>query len=114
MRVGVLLLVCVSIMFGCSLPFHSPRVHIADIQNEPQNYRDRQVLVKGRVVETLAIPFVEKGMYRVDDGTDRIWIVSQGTVPFRGEKVTVKGKVRTGFTVLKRTFGTIIVEEANR
>ena len=84
--------------------------HVSKINSEPQKYQGKQVLVKGKVVETFAIPFVQKGMYQIDDGTGEIWIMSQERVPFRGEKVTVKGKVKIGLAIGERTFGTVIAE----
>ena len=102
--------ICLFIIFlviasGCAV-----RVHISEIKGKPHKYQDRQVLVKGKAVETLSIPFIQKGMYQIDDNTGKIWIVSQKRMPSRGEKVTVKGRVKTGFTVRDRTFGTVIVE----
>ena len=108
-----LFLILVSALSGCGSPVYNPYTHISEIKDRPQEYQDKQVLVKGKVVETFAIPFLQKGMYQMDDGTDEIWIVPQGRVPFRGEEVTVKGKVKTGFTIRKRTFGTVIVEGGN-
>lgn len=83
---------------------------ISKINREPQKYQGKRVLVKGKVVETLAIPFVQKGMYKIDDGTGKIWIMSEERVPFRGEKVTVEGRVKIGLAVGERTFGTVIAE----
>lgn len=110
---SVLFLILVFMVSGCGSPVYNPYTHISEIKGRPQEYQSKQVLVKGKVVETFAIPFLQKGMYQMDDGTDTIWIVPQGRVPFRGEEVTVKGKVKTGFTIRKRTFGTVIVEEVN-
>ena len=106
MKMGVLFLAFVFALSGCS--WH---IHISEINDRPQEYKDKQVSIKGKVVETLSIPFVQKGMYQMDDGSGKIWIVSQTRVPFRGEKVTVKGEVKTGVTIGKRTFGTVIVEK---
>jgi hypothetical protein len=108
-RTGVLLFILVFVVSACG-----SYVHISEISDSPQEYKGRQISVKGRVIETVEIPLVHKGLYRMDDGTGKIWIVPQGRVPFRGEKVKVKGQVKTGFTILKRTFGTVIVEEEEK
>ena len=108
MRMAILFFTLVFVISGCG-----SYINISEIKDRPQEYRDRQISVKGKVVETLEIPIIHKGMYQMDDGTDEIWIVPQGRVPFRGEEVTVKGKVKTGFTIRKRTFGTVIVEGGN-
>ena len=106
MRVWILLFILVFTVFGCSW-----YTRVSEINDKSQEYKDKQVSIKGKVVETLSIPFVQKGLYQMDDGSGKIWIVSQKRVPFRGEKVTVKGKVKTGFTIGKRTFGMVIVED---
>ena len=104
-RMGGVLLISVLLMFGCG--WHT---HISEINERPQQYKDKQVSVKGKVVETLSIPFVQKGLYQMDDGSGKIWVMSQERIPSRGEKVVVKGEVKTGFTIGDRTFGAVIVE----
>ncbi len=105
MKVGVLFVIFVMVVSGCAL-----HLRISNIKDKPQKYQDRQVVIKGKVVETLSIPFVQKGMYQVNDGTGRIWVISQERMPSRGEKVAVKGKVKTVFTISERAFGTVIIE----
>ena len=106
MRIGILFFTLVFVISGCG-----SYINISEIKDRPQEYRDRQISVKGKVVETLEIPIIHKGMYQMDDGTGKIWIVPQDRVPFRGEEVTVKGRIKTGFSIRSRTFGTVIVEE---
>jgi len=105
MRIGALFLILVFLASGCG--FH---LQISQIRHEPLKYRDKEVIVKGQVVETLGIPFVQKGIFQVDDGTGKIWVVSQKRRPVRGDAVIVKGKVKTGFSIRGHSFGTAIVE----
>jgi hypothetical protein len=105
MRTGVLFVIFVFALSGCF------RVSVSDIKDNPQKYSGKQVLISGEVTETLSIPFVQEGIYQVNDGTGKIWVISQARVPSRGENVTVKGEVKTGFTIADRTFGTVIAEE---
>ena len=105
MRKGVLLLALIFLVSGCFF-----QMSISEIKYEPQKYRDREITIKGKVVETLGIPFVQKGIYQVDDGTGKIWVISQTRKPFRGEEVTVEGKVKTGFSIRGHTLGTVIAE----
>lgn len=104
MKIVALFLVIVFVVSGCG-----SHIQISEIKAKPQEYKDKQVSVKGKVVETFSIPFVRKGMYQVDDGTDKIWIASQ-EMPVRDDEVTVKGKVKTGFTIGGKIFGTVIAE----
>ena len=98
---------CLFIIFAILLSGCAFRTRISSIRDRPQKYQDEQVTIRGKVMETLS---VQKGMYQMDDGTGKIWVISQKRVPFRGEKVAVKGKVKTGFTISERTFGTVIAE----
>ncbi len=106
MKIGTCSLMLIFLISGCG--FHT---RISKIKHEPQKYADKQVSIKGNVVETAGIPFVQKGIYQVSDGTGKIWVVSQKRRPARGEKVTVKGKLRTGLSIGNQTFGIAIVEE---
>lgn len=104
-RIVALLLVIILLASGCAF-----RERISEIKHSPQKYQGKQVHIKGKVVETLGIPFVQKGIYEIDDGTGKIWIVSQKRRPARGEKVAVKGKVQTGFSIGEHSFGVAIAE----
>ena len=106
MKTGILLITVVFAISSCGLSY----IDIADIKARPEKYQDKQVSIKGRVVETLSVPFIQKGMYQVDDGSDKIWVISQKRAPLRGENLTVKGKVKTGFAISERTFGTVVAE----
>ncbi len=59
---------------------------------EPQRYQNRDVTLKGDVVRSASV--LGHGAYELDDGTGRIWVVSQHGVPRRGAYVKTKGRVR--------------------
>lgn len=105
MRIIYLCLV-LFVVYGCN-----SYVHISEIREDPQKYQDKQVTVRGKVIETFALPFLHKGMYQIDDDTGKIWILSQDTVPFRGEEVTVNGTIKSAITINDQTFGTVLVEK---
>ncbi|AMY12950.1 hypothetical protein LuPra_06234 [Luteitalea pratensis] len=68
---------------------------IADIRNDPGHYDHRQVEVTGRVTSAYSIPLVPYGLYKIDDGSAEITVLSQqrGT-PSKGALVKVRGDVR--------------------
>jgi hypothetical protein len=37
------------------------------------------------------------GVYQVDDGTGKLWVVSEKGVPREGARVAVKGTIRDGY-----------------
>lgn len=66
--------------------------NVARLLAEPQRYSNRNVGLKGDVVESVSL--LGHGAYKLDDGTGTIWVVSRHGVPRRGARVKVKGKVR--------------------
>jgi hypothetical protein len=68
---------------------------INELLADPGRYRDRTVQVSGEVKDSFSV--TNRGVYRIDDGTGELWIVSEGGVPRRTARVSVKGRVREGF-----------------
>ena len=64
---------------------------------DPSRYRDREVRLSGAVVDSYS--FVNRGAYRIDDGTGQLWVVSDKGVPRMSARVTVTGTVREGFNL---------------
>jgi len=75
---------------GCALRSAS----IADVRANPGRYQNRTVRIEGIVTSSFGIPLVPFKMYRVDDGTGEVTVVSQNSrTPTRGARVRVKGEV---------------------
>jgi hypothetical protein len=64
---------------------------------DPARYQNRTVRVNGSVVDSYSV--MNRGAYRIDDGTGQLWIISDRGVPGRTARVSVKGTVRSGFTL---------------
>ena len=67
-------------------------MNVARLLAEPQRYANRNVGLKGDVVESMSL--LGHGVYKLDDGTGTIWVVSRRGVPRRGARVEAKGKIR--------------------
>jgi hypothetical protein len=68
--------------------------NIADVQRNPGRYHDRTVRIDGVVTSAWGIPLVPFRLYKVDDGTGEVTVISQGSrTPTRGAHVHVKGRV---------------------
>jgi hypothetical protein len=69
---------------------------IADVKRNAGHYSDRTVTVDGTVTSSWGVPLVPFKMYKVDDGTGEITVLSRGgeRTPSRGSHVKVKGVVR--------------------
>ncbi|MCL6481126.1 MAG: hypothetical protein K6U02_05305 [Firmicutes bacterium] len=81
---------------------------IAQINQDPAEFRDREVAIRGEVVNSFGV--LGPGAYEVDDGTGRIWVVTDRGVPSRGARIRLVGRVTSGVTVAGRTFGNVIRE----
>ena len=63
---------------------------VSKINGDPARYREKEVVVVGRVVDSYGV--MGTGAYELDDGTGRIWVAATRGVPSRGSKVGVKGQ----------------------
>jgi len=75
---------------ACAL--HSPSV--ADLKYNPGRYQNKTVSIDGVVTSSWGVPLVPFKVYRVDDGTGELTVLSQnGRTPTKGARVKVKGRV---------------------
>ncbi|HYO81482.1 MAG TPA: hypothetical protein VES20_08785 [Bryobacteraceae bacterium] len=84
---------------------------IARILAEPSRYQNRNVTVEGRVTTAFGanLPGLNlPGLYQVEDGTGKIYVVSTRGVPTKDARVRVKGTVTPGLSLGGRSFGTAI------
>jgi hypothetical protein len=85
---------------------------IGEINQDPQRYVNKDIAVKGTVVNTFSA--LVTGAYEVDDGTGRLWVLSNGGVPAKGSRIGVRGNIQTGFAFGGRSFGTILRERERK
>jgi hypothetical protein len=79
------------LLAGCALSSH-PK--IAELKYNPGKYQNHSVTVDGVVTSSWGIPLVPFKLYKVDDGTGEVTVLSQdGRVPSKGSRVSVKGRV---------------------
>ncbi len=92
-RAGLALLLAV-VVSGCAGIMRSP--DIADVQRNAGHYSDRTVTLDGTVTSSWGVPLVPFKMYKVDDGTGEMTVLSRGgnRTPVKGSHVKVKGVVR--------------------
>ena len=80
--------------------------NVADVRYNPGRYVDRTVSIEGVVTESWGVPLVPYKMYKVDDGTGEITVVSKDDrVPSKGARVRVKGEVKDIATLGGRSLG---------
>ena len=104
----VSLLVLTGLASACAL--RAP--NIADLQRNPGRYQDRSVRIDGVVTSSWGVPLVPFRLYKVDDGTGEVTVISQGTrTPTRGARVHVKGRVSEIAVFGGQSIGLYIREE---
>ena len=81
-----------AVLSGCALTTRRPTV--AELKYNPGRYQNRTVAIDGVVTSSWGIPLMPFRLYKVDDGTGELTVVSQGgRVPTKGAHVRVKGRV---------------------
>jgi DNA/RNA endonuclease YhcR with UshA esterase domain len=91
------------------------RPAIRQVQNQPGRFVDHSVTVTGTVTTSWGVPMVGFNVFRIDDGTGEIMVVSTDRrVPGRGARVEVKGKVQDVAVLGGRPLGLHLREERIR
>ena len=62
---------------------------------DPLKYRDREVTVAGRVVDSVSL--VGRGAFRLEDRSGSLWVISDVGVPRTGARVKVTGRIQDTF-----------------
>jgi hypothetical protein len=100
------ILLSVAALSGCAT------TSINRILADPHRYRSREVHVEGTV--TTVVGALNTGVYRVDDGTGKIFVMSGRGIPAKGTHVKVSGNVTQGVNIMGKSFGTTIQEHSHK
>jgi len=80
------------IVSACGLGLRNP--NISELKSNTGRYYDRTVNIDGVVTSSWGVPLVPFRMYKIDDGTGEVTVLSNNSrTPTRGSRVHVKGKV---------------------
>jgi hypothetical protein len=109
----IVLLVWAVVMAGCE------QKTINQIKADPHRYANKDVGIVGSVTKSISV--LGAGVYEVDDGTGRLWVLSKTGVPREGARVGVKGKIQDGFNLgslfklpEQISSGMVLVENSHR
>jgi hypothetical protein len=89
------------------------RVSIGKILANPTKYSEKDVVITGRVTNSFGISMIG-GIYKIDDGTGSIWVLTSKGVPSKGAEVGLKGKVQDGLNYGGKPYGLGVVEEERK
>ncbi len=111
----LLALILTASMFVSACP---KRATIADIEANPSRYYDKEVAVAGTVETSygVSIPIIREqgGIYKIGDGTGSIWVMTQRSVPSKGARLGVKGKIQNGVNYNGKNYGLVLMEDDRR
>jgi hypothetical protein len=85
-------------------------VSIARIIQNSESLKDTKVTVSGIVSAGKAFQFVNEQPYLIKDDTGEIWVITSGSVPKDGSKISVTGKVAIPFQIKGRRYDIAILE----
>jgi len=89
------------------------RVKIGEINSDPGRFMNKEVAVVGTVTQSIGA--LGKGIYQVDDGSGRLWVLANGRgVPSKGAKVGIKGHIMPTVTFLGINYATVLQESDRR
>lgn len=89
------------------------KTNIGRIESNPSKYVGKETAITGRVTNSFGIALLG-GVYKVDDGTGSIWVLTNRSVPSRNASVGVKGKVQDGVNFGGKSYGLGMIEEDRR
>jgi len=90
---------------GCALAVRTPSV--AELKYNPGRYQNKTVAINGVVTSSWGLSPLPFKLYKVDDGTGEMTVVSQSgrNTPTKGARVRVKGRVSDVATLGGRSLG---------
>jgi hypothetical protein len=68
---------------------------INQVLADPGRYRNDTITVHGTVAESAAV--LGRGAYRITDGDQGLWVVTNGGAPRKGARVDVTGRLQEGY-----------------
>jgi hypothetical protein len=93
-----------------ALPGCKGATPIKTLLDDPSHYEGQTVQIAGDVTRSIGV--LHTGVYQVDDGTGKLYVVSKdGGAPREGAKVGVKGVFRSAFTLGTETAAVLMEEE---
>jgi len=84
---------------------------VQDVRSHPhRNWLTSTVYLRGQVSDR--IPLINAQVYQLQDGTGKIWVLTDKSTPKVGDRVYIKGQVRYGkIPIESQDFGEAYIEE---
>ena len=91
------------LVVACALAACGART-INQLLADPAKYRNQTVTVRGTVDQSVSI--AGRGAYRITDGNQGLWVVTNTGAPRRGARVDVTGRLEDGYDL--SAFGVLL------
>ena len=85
------------LIVACALLVTACATSVRRVTADPSRYRNREVTISGVVISSASV--LGRGIYRVEDRSGALWVVSNSGVPRQGARVSVKGRVQDAFDI---------------
>lgn len=85
-------------------------ISIADIIAGGDTYKDKGVIVSGKVMPGLAFEFISEQPYQIIQGESLLWVITDKTAPKEGTFVTVRGKIARPYQIKGRSYTLALIE----
>jgi len=93
-------------------------VTISKLSNESDKYLNKDVTVVGTVQKgyglSLPVMGMRGGVYKIDDGTGSIWVVTERNIPAEGTRIGITGRLQEGANWNGKNYGLGIYEKERR
>jgi hypothetical protein len=89
------------------------RTSIGNISANPSKYANKDTVIAGTVRNSFGIALLG-GVYKIDDGTGSIWVLTNKGVPTKGTEIGVKGEIQEGMTYGGKSYGLGMIEKDRR
>jgi hypothetical protein len=89
------------------------RTTIGKIESDPSKYLNKEVAVAGRVTNSYGVAMLG-GIYKLDDGTGSIWVLTNRSVPSKGAQVGVQGRIQEAVNFGGKNYGLGMIEDERK
>jgi hypothetical protein len=93
---------------------------LSGVAADPSAYHDKRITVEGVVASGAAL--MGRGLYRIEEGSARLWVLTESGVPAPRTRVEVTGRLYNGYDIRGLNLpvpasvasGTVLVESSHR
>lgn len=112
MKMRTIFLTLIFLAATSAFVFAAGKLTVAKLTDNPSKYADKDVKITGTVSSSYGISILGQGggIYKIDDGTGSLWVVTQRNVPTNGARVKIKGRVQNALVYNGKNYGLGMLE----